>query len=55
MITAMYRGGSSSKRALLEAKDIEMSVKPKPKNTRAEEKPYSPASIGNFQSGAKTS
>jgi hypothetical protein len=31
MITAMYRGGDVSKRALLKAKDIEMFAKPKPK------------------------
>jgi hypothetical protein len=31
MIAAMNRGGDASKRALLKAKDIEMSAKPKPK------------------------
>jgi hypothetical protein len=45
MIPDMNWGGDSSNRALLKAKDIEMFAKPKPKNTRAEEKPYSPAMI----------
>ena len=35
MITAMYRGGDSSKRAILRAKDIEMFAKPTPKKSRA--------------------
>jgi hypothetical protein len=53
MITAMNRGGDASQRAILRAKDIEMFAKPKPKNTRAGEKPYSPASIRKFQGGGE--
>lgn len=39
MITAMYRGGDSSKRALLRAKDIEMFAKPKPETCSLKKSP----------------
>jgi hypothetical protein len=38
MITAMNRSGDASKRALLNARDIEMFAKPKPKKTVAAKK-----------------
>jgi hypothetical protein len=38
MITAMYRSGDASKRALLNARGIEMFAKPKPKKTVAAKK-----------------
>jgi hypothetical protein len=39
MITAMNRSGDASKRALLNARDIEMFAKPKPKKTVAAKSP----------------
>ena len=48
MITAMYRGGDSSKRALLEARTLRCSQS---RNMRAEETPYSLASKCKLENG----
>jgi hypothetical protein len=55
MIAAMNRGGDASARCLEGTGRCDICKANAQKNPRAEEKPYSPASMCKFQSGEKTS